>query len=140
MNLIDTNIFVYAYDIHEINKREKCLGIVKSVFTGVEKAYISNQILGELFYVLTQNMKKPLSAEMAEEVVISIIESNNWLKIDYNHKTVMKAIAYTKRFKIPFWDALIVATMIENNVFTIYTEDEKDFSGIPGLEVVNPLV
>ena len=36
-----------------------------------------------------------------------------------------------------FWDSLIAATMIENNILSIYTEKEKDFK-VPSLNVINP--
>jgi len=42
-------------------------------------------------------------------------------------------------YKVHFWDALIAATMIENNVFTIFTENTKDFKKIKGITAINPL-
>ncbi len=138
MNLFDTNILVYAYDDFEKEKREKCFRIVKKVFEGELEGYISNQILGELFFVLTRNMKRPLPVEKAKEIVISFKESVNWKKINYNEKSVVKAINFVEKFGISFWDALIAATMLENNIFTIYTENEKDFKKVPALRIINP--
>lgn len=139
MNFIDTNILVYAYDLHEKDKRVKCSYIVKSILSGEEKASISNQVLSELFYVLTRDMRKPLIEEKAEEIVETIIKSDNWIKVNYTCKTLSKAMYFAKEFKIHFWDALIAATMLENNVFTIYTENVNDFKKIPMLKVINPL-
>ena len=138
MNFIDTNILVYAYDLNEISKREKCSRIINSILRGEKRAYVSNQILAELFNVLTTNMKKPVDLEKSETIVKVLIESENFIKLNYNQQSVEKAIYYVKQFHVPFWDALIAATMAENNVFIIYTENEKDFKKIPGLKVVNP--
>ena len=44
--------------------------------------------------------------------------------------------AVAKRF-IHYWDALIAATMKENKIFCIYTEN-GDFKSIPWLKVINP--
>jgi predicted nucleic acid-binding protein len=52
---------------------------------------------------------------------------------------VLSAIRIHREFDVPYWDALIAATMRENGVTRIYTEDEKSFRKIPWLEVVNPL-
>src|SRR3989344_1533201 len=137
MKLFDTNILVYAYNTYEAEKRKKCLPLVESVFNGETKGQITNQILGELFHVLAENMKNPFNSEEAKKIVDSFITSNNWDKFNYDYKTVKKATTYVKDYKIHFWDALIVATMVENNISSIYTENEKDFKKIPGINVIN---
>jgi predicted nucleic acid-binding protein len=40
-------------------------------------------------------------------------------------------------YEVHYWDALIAATMRENNIFCIYTEN-GDFKSIPWLKVINP--
>ncbi|WP_304840718.1 hypothetical protein [Methanocalculus sp.] len=42
-----------------------------------------------------------------------------------------------EQHKLHFWDALLVATMVENHIHTIYTEDAH-FRKIPGITVINP--
>lgn len=135
--LIDTNILAYAYDNSESRKREICSNLLKEIFNGKKEAFVSNQILAELFYTLTKNFKKPLDTKKAKLIVSLLIKSPNWRKVNYNHDTVDKAADLSQKFNIPFWDALIVSTMIENNIFTIYTENEKDFKKIPRLSVIN---
>ncbi len=137
--LIDTNILVYAYDSSEHKKREKSAKLVASIFKNEKKAHITNQIVAELFSVLTNKIEKPIQIEDAEIIIDSLLISENWIKIDYTSKSIRKAIKFVKRFSIPFWDALIAATMIENNIFTILTEDSSHFKKIPGLKVINPL-
>ena len=43
----------------------------------------------------------------------------------------------TEKYKMQFWDAMLAATMMENNVSTIYTEDEI-FGKIEGINAINP--
>lgn len=112
---------------------------MQAIFEGKKTAYITNQILGELFYTLTRNFNKPLEKEASKLIVSSIISSNNWTKLDYDSKTIDKAINLSNNYNISFWDCVISATMIENSIFTIYTENEKDFNKIPGIKVINPL-
>jgi len=40
--------------------------------------------------------------------------------------------------RVPFWDALIAACMLENGISTIVTENEADFKRIPGITTSNP--
>ena len=138
MTLFDTNILVYAHDISENEKRNKGLHLMESVFAGEREGIVTNQILAELFHVLTGSMKKSIDVKKAQEIVNAIISSDSWKKINYSHKTVKRAVNYVEEFNLHFWDALISATMIENNIFTIYTENEKDFKKIPGIKVINP--
>jgi predicted nucleic acid-binding protein len=35
-----------------------------------------------------------------------------------------------EKYKMSFWDSLIAATMIENGILNIYTENSKDFNNM----------
>ena len=59
--------------------------------------------------------------------------------LNYNAQTIKSAIGISSKHGIHYWDALLAATMKENNVFSIYTENEKDFKKIPWLKTINPL-
>ncbi len=140
MRFIDTSIIVYAYDLSEKKKRAKCKILVESGFKGESQLVVSNQILAELFVVLTKKIENPISAEDAKTIVDGIVESDNWVKRDYNSDTVKGAILRTSKIKnAHFWDALIAQTMLENQIHEIYTENVKDFRKFPGIKVINPM-
>lgn len=138
--LIDTNILVYAYDTFDKKKHEKCKKPVEAAFKGEGSYAVSNQILAELFFVLTRKLKKPFALEEAEIIVSGIADSINWVKINYVHETVKKAITLSKTNNISIWDSLIVVTALENGITTIYTENAKDFKEIAKINAVNPMV
>jgi predicted nucleic acid-binding protein len=131
----DTNILCYAYDNTEPKKRKICKESIKNVFSGETRGIISNQIVVELYNALTRKLGvDPVSAGT---IVSSFILSKNWIKVNYDHKTVRSAIATSKTFGSPFLDTLIAETMRANNVSDILTENEDDFRGIPGITVHN---
>jgi len=135
----DTNIIVYAYDTSEKIKQGICVQLMEKAFNNDIVGVVSNQVLGEVFKGLTENIEKPISVENAEKIITDIIESDNWIKINYDHLTVRKTIGgIVKTAKVSFWDALIAETMKENGVTKIYTENERDFKKIPGIKVINP--
>lgn len=138
--LFDTNIIVYAYDASEPGKQKICAGLLEKVYENEINGTVSNQILGEVFKGLTKNIEKPISIDDAKLVIENIIDSDSWVKINYNHETVKKAILTVKINKVPFWDSVITETMKENNIGKIYTENENDFKKIPGIKVINPLL
>ncbi len=55
--------------------------------------------------------------------------------MDRGYSSATKKSAYQGT---PFWDALIAETMLENGVSTIYTENEKDFKKMRGINAINP--
>lgn len=135
----DTTTLAYAYDESYPKEREICKNLVGKVFNGELAGVVTNQILGELFNVLTSKIEKPVDAERAEIIVKSLIESVQWEKINYTYETVEKAINTLKTSKSHFWDTVIAETMKENGIVKIYTENEKDFKKIPGIKVINPI-
>ena len=137
--LIDTNILIYAYDESEPEKKAKCKEIVERILTGKARAAVSNQVLAELYNGLTGKIEFPLKKEDAFIIVESFLKSGNMIKINYDSQTVAKAIAASIKYKMHFWDALIAATMLENQLFKIFTENEKDFGKIEHIKAINPL-
>ncbi len=135
----DTNIIVYAYDSSEVEKQKICSALLEKVYENEIVGFVSNQILGEVFKGLTKNIEKPISVDDAKLVIENIIDSDSWIKINYTHETVKKAILIVKINKVPFWDSVIAETMKENGINRIITENEEDFKKIPGIKVVNPL-
>ncbi len=134
----DTNILVYAYDESEAEKRRVSEKLVEKVFAGEAAGIISNQVLSEMFYVLTEGIAKPLEPEKAAKIVRKYVLSEKWKKINYTQETVLKAVQSTAGFKSAFWDTLIAETMRENNTFSILTENVRDFKKLPGIKVINP--
>lgn len=135
--LIDTNILAYVFDADVPEKRRKSREVlekVKASSTGV----VSSQNLAELFSVLTERLAKPLPKGQAAEAIAGFAEAPYIRKISYTHETVKQAAATSSNSGIHFWDALVAETMLENNVYTIYTENEKDFNKIRGIKAINP--
>ncbi len=88
---VDTNILAYAYDQSEKKKRKICGKIVRAAFQGESNSYLSNQILGELFIVLTNKVAKPFSKEKACAVLRGFIDSPKWNKANYDHTTIRRS-------------------------------------------------
>ena len=138
--VLDTNILAYAYDRSDAKRRKICGKIVKSCFLGESRCYVSGQILGELYVVLTKKVAKPLSNAQAALIIDGFVDSPNWGKLDYSHATVKRTVEDLKTVGTSFWDMLIAETMRDAGVRLLYTENEKDFEMIPWVTVKNPLL
>ena len=139
--LLDTNILVYAYDGGEIDRKKHklCKNLVAGCWNLNNEFALSLQNLSEFYVVVTKKIENPVSTKDARGIIRDIISFNGWRKINFTANTILSAIDINHRYRIPYWDALLAATMRENNILCIYTENERDFKRVPWLEIVNPL-
>ena len=135
--LFDTCILVYAYDDTEKEKHSVCRRLVELVFRGEERGTVSLQVLAELFFVLTEKMKAPLSPQTAAEIVTLFLTSGRWEIIHYSTDTLRHAMDTVAHEKTPWWDTVIAETMKEHKIQVVVTENEQDFTHT-GVRILNP--
>ena len=134
--LIDTNILVYASEKDGNSKVHKAKEIINMCWDGKESLAVSSQNLAEFVYVTTRKAK--LNLQEAKTFTGFIVDFHGFKKINYTSETVISAIEIAKEFKTSFWDSLLTATMRENGIYNIYTENANDFK-IPWIKAVNPM-
>jgi predicted nucleic acid-binding protein len=132
--LLDSNILVYAFDAAYPDKMRIAQDLITRHITGKKTYAIAVQNLTEFFVNVTSKAIRPPAD--AREILSDLAAKLPCCPADPS--TVEYAASLAALYKIPFWDALIAAVMLENNILTIYTENEKDFARIPGIKVVNP--
>ena len=134
--LIDTNLLVYAAEKDESTKVQKSKELLNKCWRGKENLVVSSQNLAEFVFVTTRKAK--LNFEEAKTFIEFISDFHGFQKINYNAGTVISAVEIANEFKTSFWDSVLAATMRENGIFNIYTENVSDFK-IPWIRAVNPL-
>lgn len=137
--LIDTNILVYSYDSSEPEKQRLCGSLIKKCWMREESYAVALQNLSEFYVIVTQKIEKPLSAEIARKIVKDIIDFNNWHVIGFNDASLVTAIDLSIKYGIHYWDALLCATMKQNGITGILTENVNDFKKVPWITYVNPM-
>lgn len=139
--LLDTNILVYSADetspFHQKAKtlREKGLN-------GDVTLCICPQILSEYFAIITDS--KRVSSPRTQDEAISEIQkylySKNILKIFPVPEIMEEMIELLKRYNITrqdIFDLQLVATMLSNNVNSIYTFNKADFVKFKEINVLS---
>ena len=131
---LDTNVLVYAYDSHDPQKQQ----IAQSLLTESieqENGVLSVQVLGEFFTVVTRHIKHPMSADEAQQVITAM----SMLPVqEIDLSLVVRAIDTHRRYKISYWDALIVSAAERSNCVKIVTEDLNDDQTYHGITAFNP--
>ncbi|MBU1121916.1 MAG: type II toxin-antitoxin system VapC family toxin [Candidatus Omnitrophota bacterium] len=140
--LLDTNIIVYATntacEFHKI-----ALKIREDVIKGKVKGCVSLQNLSEFYSIITsrKRVQNPLSPETAVEEIKKYIMAEELLKIHFNKNTVGILCDLAKKYNVvaqSIYDLKIVATMIDNGINGIYTDNDKDFKQYSEVRVINP--
>ncbi|MBI2043013.1 PIN domain-containing protein [Candidatus Pacearchaeota archaeon] len=139
ISLIDSNILVYAFDSSEKSKHKKARELLKKCWKGEQKFAVSTQNLSEFFVNVTKKIEKPISKEDGAKIVNSILEFEGFLKLEPKKETISKAMIISIRNNMNYWDSLITATMIENEIFSAYTENARDFK-IDEVKIINPFL
>ncbi len=133
--LVDSNILVYTFDARDDKKQPIAIKTI-SKLTENKTAVISIQNIVEFCRIVTQKLPNVMSFEEARAESIKM--KNTFDLIYYNTDTVIEALTILKYHKTHFFDALLVATMKQHQIYTIITENDKDFSKIPGIKAINP--
>ncbi|MBI2576773.1 PIN domain-containing protein [Candidatus Woesearchaeota archaeon] len=136
--LIDSNILVYAFDKDEGEKYKRAGKLLEKCFLGEVNFSLSLQNLSEFFVTITKKISHPIPMDVASLLVKKIISFNGFVILEPTKKSIIRAADLCTNKGISYWDALIAAVMIENHIFEIITENEKDFKNVEGLRVTNP--
>lgn len=135
--LIDTNVLVHAYVLLDARKQAVAEALVLPIWKD-GGGLTTMQNLCEFFHVAMSKIERPMPADQAGRIVKEILSSTKWHVLDRGIGTVVQAIELVTLHHASFWDAMIAACMLEHGVTTIVTENERDFTKIPGLTVINP--
>jgi predicted nucleic acid-binding protein len=129
---LDTNILIYAYSEDEPSKQNISLQLIGGFENSV---IISKQVINELSNILLKKFK--LSTEQVENVLLEIDSALSI--VDFDLMTQIKALKLKDRYQLQFYDALIVATALENNCAVLYSEDMQHGMLIDkSLKIINP--
>jgi len=133
--LVDTNILIYAVERNEQSKHEAAIAVIDELSEHKDMV-IGSQNLAEFSKVLLEKTNPP---QKSSDIVTHIFDFISFGSvISYSEDTVVRAISISKEYGIHYFDALLVATMQENGISKIVTENTRDFKKIGWLEAVNP--
>ena len=133
-NFLDTNVLVYGYDRRDPAKMARALDLLSDAIesgTGV----VSAQVLSEFFNVVTRRLPDPLSFEVAGTIVGEVAAMP---VVEIDAALVQRAIGVCRRYRISYWDALIVAAAERARCSRILSEDLNPGQSYNGVIVVNP--
>ena len=136
--LIDSNIFVYAFDPADPDKHAKALRLIEEA-TLNDDLVLSAQVLNELSWTLLRRGKDlNLDAEKVRRIVNDIVQSVRVVPL--TPEMTLVALGSALRHGLSFWDGLIWAAARHHRLSTIYTEDFQHDREVEGVRFLNPFM
>lgn len=133
---VDTNILVYTQDLAAGDKCSRAQVLMNALWED-RNGIISTQVLQELYIALRRRLKSPMSAIEAAEILRDYSE---WQVVVNNRESIFRAIDIETRYKVSFWDALILQAAEQAGAKTVYSEDLSHGARYAGMQVVNPFI
>jgi len=129
---VDTNVFIYAVDQADLRKQQAARSWRAELWKS-RRGRTSFQVLHEFFVNVTQ---KALSSR--EDARAEVRDLLAWNPIPMNAIALEHGWKIQDRYKLSFWDALIVAAAKQALCGYLLTEDLQAGQDIDGVMVVNP--
>jgi len=143
MILLDANILVHAAGARS-PRHAKARELRDQAASGEFEACLTPQVLTEFYAVVTdaRRFQPALTPTEAQREVRNYLASRLKLILPKETTTArMLNLLGSKNVRSGrIFDLFLAATMLDNGVRRIYTENVNDFEGISGIDTVNPFL
>jgi predicted nucleic acid-binding protein len=133
-SFVDTNVLLYAYDRESGEKHEQAKEIVRVLWETGE-GIVSSQVLQEFYVNVTRKIPTPLPRPQARDVIRHYLV---WEMVAIDGAMILEASSLEERFKLSFWDALIVVSAQRGGAALLLTEDFHHGRRFADLLIKNP--
>jgi len=132
---LDTNIFVYSFDVTAPEKQRQARELIKSALRS-GNGHISFQVIQEFFNVATRKFAVPMPLLSSKEYLDKVFMQFEVVYPDCEYIKTALDIAATTGYSL--YDALIISAALKAGCNTLYTEDLQNGQKIRNLTLVNP--
>jgi predicted nucleic acid-binding protein len=134
---LDTNIFVYSFDAGSPKKAAQSAKLIRSAIE-TRGGIVSYQVVQEFFNVALRRFAKPMSSADAEQYLAMTFRP--LLSVHSSPALYGEALRIGARFRLAWYDSLIVASAIEGQCDILYSEDFQNGQQFGMVVISNPFV
>lgn len=131
---LDTNIFAYMFDARDAQKAEKSRRLIKQAVS-TRKGVVSQQVVQEFFNLAFRKFQPAMTLAEAEDYLSTVFQP---LLVVQSVQTYKEALQLHSRYRLPWYDSVIVAAARESGCEILYTEDFQHEQRFGELRVKNP--
>lgn len=130
----DTNVLVYAVDSRYPGKQQTALALYAQSLNDRSFA-ISTQVLNEFYNVTTRGVQPLLRRDQARMQITALTRQR---VVSMTSAVTVAAMDHVERYRLPWWDALVLETALAIGSSTFYSEDFQHRQRFGEMTVVNP--
>jgi predicted nucleic acid-binding protein len=136
LQFVDTNILVYAYDSSAERRHELARALLAELWQSGQGC-LSIQTLQEFFVTITRKVAQPMPADQAAQIISDL---GHWKVHTPTVEDVLTAIALQQRYRLSFWDALILTSAERLECGVVWSEDLNPGQSYTTVKILNPFV
>ena len=133
----DTNVFVYAWDSTDPVKRQKALHLIR-LAAEERRGVISYQVIQEFLNAALRKAARKITVEDAQQLIMTVFRP--LLAVHSSTELFSQALFLQDRYRLSWYDSLIVAAAEQAKCDTLYTEDLQNGQRFGDLTVTNPFL
>ena len=99
---------------------------------------VSFQVVQEFFNVALRRFSKPLTVAEAEQYLTTVFRP--LLAVHSSPSIYLEALRIAGKYRLAWYDSLIVASAVEGRCDILYSEDLQDGAEIESVQIKNPFV
>jgi predicted nucleic acid-binding protein len=134
---LDTNVVFYSFEQSSPHKSDQAALLLRHGLV-TRKGAISYQVVQEFFSVAYKRSRGPMRLEEAEQFLSTVLRP---LCVVHSSPALFhKALQLVDRFRLQWYDGLIVAGALEAKCGILYSEDFQNGQKFDDLQVRNPFL
>jgi predicted nucleic acid-binding protein len=134
---LDTNVFVYSFDRSVPGKARRATQLIRRAIA-TRKGIVSYQVAQEFFNVALRRFVHPMTVPEAEQYLATVFRP--LMAVHSSQALYGTALRLSARYRLTWYDSLILAAATEGQCSLIYTEDFQHGQRFEDLEVENPFL
>jgi predicted nucleic acid-binding protein len=96
---------------------------------------LSTQVLQEFYVAVTRKIPQPIASRRAREIIADL---GTWTVATLEVPEILSASEISDRYRVNFWDGLILAAAQKEDAEILWSEDLNDGQNYGGVVVRNP--
>ena len=134
---LDSNIFIYSFDQTSPAKARSALALIREAQTS-HKGVISFQVVQEFFNFALRRSVPPMTTADAVQYLTTVFQPLH--TIHSSLALYAEALHTQERYRLSWYDSLIVTAAVEADCDLLYSEDLHDGQRFGRTRVKNPFL
>ncbi len=134
---LDTNVFVYSFDWSAPVKAARATQLIRRAVE-TRKGIISYQVAQEFLNVALRRFAQRMTVAEAEQYLATVL--GPLMVVHSSQALYGEALRLIDRYRLAWFDSLILAAAIEGGCSTLYSEDLQHGQRVGELSIENPFL